>query len=763
MAGIFYPKTDGGEGCDNFNKAMATRLRRALGIVLEATARNSRGLSDREADALQEKIYTTLYPGGKLDISSVSEEEEDHDEEGAHIVDVSSRWNGKKMETWYTVDYGRGNVREFTKYGLKQAFSDEWKDMVHRYKMASEKSMPTRMQLKGSGGRHAGGRVPVTGVAGARRPTGAGGTGMGGIDGIDGIQRIDDMEQMDHMDAVGEIAEMEDGPGSEETFGEEYYRNQDKPQQGSTMVDSTDGRKNFDGTRQMAHNRREGHGEGGLFQDAKHRDAKIKHRMSEPVPRVHGLGGHRDLQLERLPQSGPVQKRQRLSLSTPRTGRGILERTPLTGDGDRAFVTTRTDTASIAMEFMSRVLQNEELLKAELEDLAAQNKYLQGLLEDEELALNIAGDELADVKRERQERQQLEEVLRAREQELRSVKTNLRKLQSKNDNTLKDLTNEKEEWKAIATQAQDQLDRQLEQHAMEIKAMEQKIEEKAMLASKDQLERAKQAIQRKEQEFSKQRDQWGKEAALKLNEIEILRTSKAELSSQLKTANAKIMSLESDVLLARRETQNLKAEYTSLSQRMQEDVMKIRADARMQSERAAMILLHADQQLTKSMNMHDAWLNVPGGIQNVKHLLEFEDVTGEQTKNMDADAKELFMRLRPSQWMHCKIAGSRHNKLNSYTFRIKYTKPNAPSDAPGSTVVFDVDVEELKKRDYCQRALSEYYLSRIKQPNSKSKAKEDAQEKTAKSQGKDQTTEPRPHTKPAEATTPHPTSEKQLV
>lgn len=730
MARVFYPQTDG-EDCDNFKMSMATRIRRALSFTLKSTSDNDRALSDTQADALQEKIYATLHPGG-MDASTASEEDERTGEDGAHIVDVSSRWNGKKMETAYTVDFGRGDVREFTKYGLKQSFADEWKNMLHRYKLASEKAMPTRMELKGAA---RGRRVDSRGAAiNGRGNLLSEGTDLADLEQVDDVfERAGaaDMEGLNEIDGLDGLEALAEGPGSDGTSGQALYRKGLKPQQGSTMVDSTDGRKNFSGGRPVVTNRREGHGEGGMVQDAKHRNVNVKHRMSEPIPLSHGLVARRDLQLERLPNSGPIRKRQRMSLNTPRTGlTSHLDRTPLTGDGERGFLGTRTDTASLAMEFMSRVLHNEDALKAEVEDLVAQNKYLQGLLEDEELALNIADDELTDIKRERQERLQLEELLRSREQELRSVKLSLRKIHSKNENALKDLTIEKEEWKAIATQAQDQLDRQLEEHATNVQKLEEAALQKASLVNSRQIEQIK-------QDFSLQRDKWGKDAALKLNEIEVLRTAKTNLTEQLKTSQAKIKTLEADLGVVRSEAEARRKEHTMLSRRMQEDVTKMRAEAKEQSERAAKVLLNADQQLSQAMAMHDAWSKVPDGIQNVQHFLEFEDISGERVKSMEDDSKRLFMRLRPSQWKRCRIKSCRHDKSNSFVFTVEESKPGTAPGAPGSSSLFDVDLDELKKREYCQRAMSEFLLQKVKpksRPGSSKAETKSAEKSVDKSQ-----------------------------
>ena len=693
MAGFFYPKTDGSEGCDNFNRVMATRIRRALSLTLESLSQNDRELSCNEAAAVNEKIKNTLYPGGKMDVSTESEVDEENadDDDGAHILEVSSRWNGKKMETIYTVDFGRGDVREFTRYGLKQSFGDEWKNMVHRYKIAAERSMPTRMELKGaSHGR----RVNLIGAT----AHGRGNLLPEGADVAD-IGRADDVAELVEADGLNDMA---GGAGSDGTSGDKFYRKGDRLNQGSTMVDSTDGRKHSVGRQAVLH-RREGHGEGGLIYGAKHPGVNPKLRISDPVPRAHVA--RRDLQLERLPSSGPIRKRQRMSLNTPRTGpANLLDRTPLTNDGERGFLGTRTDTAGFAMEFMSRVLQNEEILKTELEDLIAQNKYLRGLLEDEELALNIADDELADVKRDRQERLQLEELLRSREDELRSVKLSLRKIQSKNENTIKDLTIEKEEWKAFASQVQDQLDRQLEQQS----AAERMLEEKASLASRIEIDRVK-------KDLSLERDKWGKDAALKLNEIEMLRTSKAELTNQLKKSQTEIKTLEADLAVARSETQTLRTEHTMLSRRMEEDVTKMRAHAKEQAERAARAILNADEQLSQAMAMHDAWSKIPDGLLTLKHLLEFEDITGERVKTMDTEAKETFMRLRPSMWKHCHLASIRHdNGSNSFVFNVESKQPSAKPGASGSSSKFEVKAEELRKREYCQRAMCDLLIGKIK-------------------------------------------------
>jgi hypothetical protein len=722
MAGVFYPKTDGGEGCDNFSRSMATRIRRALGLILEATSQNKGALSDAQADALHEKIYATLYPGGKLDVSSASEDEETG-AGGAHIVEISSRRNGKKIETVYTVDFGRGDVREFTKYALKQTFADEWKNMLHGYNLASEKAMPTRMELKG---RVRGRRMESRGAAAnGRDDLLPGTTDMAGMEqavdvaeragpaGVDDTGDVDEVYETDEMGEMDGVEGMAGGLGSDGTSGQEFYRKADKPHQGSTMVDSTDDRKHFSGRRQVVVNRRDGHGGARIIQDAKHRDMNPKHRMSEPIPRSQGLVTRRDLQLERLPNTGPVRKRQRLSLNTPRTGlASLLDRTPLTGDGERGFLGTRTDTASLGMEFMSKVLQNEEILKAEVEDLLAQNKYLHGLLEDEELALNIADNELADVKRERHELVQLEELLRSREQELRSVKMSLRKVHSKNENALKDLTSEKEEWRALATQAQDQMDRQLEEHAANVQKIEKTAMEKASVVFKNHI----QAIKK---EISLERDKWGKDAALKLNEIELLRTAKTNLTDQLRASETKIKTLEADLNAARSDADALRKNHTMLSRRLQEEAAKTRKEANEQSTRAARVLANADKQLGEAMGMVDGWSKLPDGLMNVQRLLDFEDLTGERGKSLDEDAKRLFLRLRPSHWKQCKIKSCRHDKANSLVFIVEETKPGTTPGTPGSSSLFEVELEELKKREYCQRGMAEFFLQKIK-PRAKS-------------------------------------------
>ena len=170
---------------------------------------------------------------------------------------------------------------------------------------------------------------------------------------------------------------------------------------------------------------------------------------------------------------------------------------------------------------------------------------------------------------------------------------------------------------------------------------------------------------------------------------------------------------------ARSDADALRKNHTMLSRRLQEEAAKTRKEANEQSIRAARVLANADKQLGEAMGMVDGWSKLPDGLMNVQRLLDFEDLTGERGKSLDEDAKRLFLRLRPSHWTQCKIKSCRHDKANSLVFIVEETKPGTTPGTPGSSSLFEVELEELKKREYCQRGMAEFFLQKIK-PRAKS-------------------------------------------
>ena len=736
LAQFFYPSTDGGS-TSNFSKSLASRLRRALSIVLESAARNGSVLEDREADVLQEKVYLTMYPGGNMDVSEGSEVEEDGEGEGdgeiAHIVEVRGHKSGGKWNTLYRVDLGRGIVRDLTKYALKQEFPEEWKGMVARYKDATEKMMSSRKQL----GKRTTGAMGGSDKEATEELIGNG----GGIHTSSRSQLEENAEELgrDDHDAGVMNNDSMDGDPSPDTSGLAYYERRIND---STMVDSTDNvRKNLhvrdDRIHRASHDFNEGHGEGGMAMlTGSARPAgltKTKRRTSEPAQRTLGVMAHRDVHIDRILNSGPSRKRQRVG--TPLSGLGSLGRlgglgsarhagTPATGD--RHFA-ARTDTAAVTMDFMSRILQNEEALKSEIEVLLAENKHLRGLIEDDELAMDIADidDDLfhssdRNAKLERQGRKQAEEILRAREQELRTVRAKLKKLQAENDHSLKDIMLEKEEWKEIATKAQEQLEKQMVQHATEV----QTVERQAAAADKS-MARMVSDMKSKTDEFSRQQEIWGKEKALMLNQCEQLWNKCALALGQLENEQARSARLDEELKKVQGEKDKQKEEYEKISKKMRAVITKVNHDLVEKQKQVALAMRQADENLAHTQAVADLWSKVPSGLANVEHILSFEDISGDKLKDMTKDEQETFRRLRPSQWVNCTITGGKHTKGkvtddSGMSFVVRCVEP----DAEGPPLVFTVLGGELIKRDYCLREVARYFLAKIKPLDTKRKAVE---------------------------------------
>ena len=746
LSRFFYPPTPGSD--PKFNRSVAARLRRALSIVLESVARSEKTvLSDAEADALQEKIYLTVYPGGNMDISSGSEDEyeddeDDEEEERAFVVGINRRRTGANWENLYRVDFGGGDRRDLTKYELKQEFSDDWKDMVASYKEANDKDVPARKRLEGRIANDTDIATDKGGIANAR----AG----GGVEARSRHQRVE--VELDDGEVLGDSHGVPGGNDTSPTMsaGDYYdkYDKYDKPLNGSTMVDSTDnGRaKKQLATRELA--------------NLETRNLERKHRMSEPVNRTLGIMAHRDIQLERLTDTGPSRKRQRLGTPLSAHGgggfSGYLARmagysgrnvgTPLTGERDLAHATThRTDTASLSMEFMSIVLQNEEALKAEIEELAAENKHLRGLVEDEELALDIADDDdVADAKRERRARQRAEEVLRAREQELRTVKGSLKKLQNKNGHTLKDLERELEEWQDIAAKAQDDLEKQVKA------ALDAQNANVALQAENaGTVGRLQGVLKARETELSRHQEAWGKALAVKSNESEhykaqatiayvkmqeeqknrVAAEQKLQMEQRIRTAVEEKMSAAQRELSALQQKlsalQKASDKQKALMKEMEKNVAAREkaihnhtAEVNAKEAQVSANMEKASEMLTESQRVADAWSKLPDGIMTVDHMLEFEDPTGKEVEKLKGKAaKDMYLRLRPSQWVNCTIQGAKgtnaaaSNDGRNIMCVVKCTTP-AVGDQPQKEEVFNVPVEELCKRDYCMRELATYFLGK---------------------------------------------------
>jgi len=729
LSRFFYPPTPGSD--PKFNRSVAARLRRALSIVLESAARNEKAvLSDAEADALQEKIYLTVYPGGNMDISSGSEDEyeddeDDEEEERAFVVGINRRRTGANWENLYRVDFGGGDIRDLTKYELKQEFSDYWKDMVASFKEANDKDVPARKRLEGRIGNDTDTATDKGGIANARAAD-----PRGGVEARSRHQRVE--VELDDGEVLGDSHGVSGGNDTSPTMSAgDYYDKYDKPLNGSTMVDSTDnGRtKKQLATRDLA--------------NLETRNLERKHRMSEPVNRTLGIMAHRDIQLERLTDTGPSRKRQRLG--TPHSGHGgggfsgYLARTagysgrnvgtPLTGERDLAL--PRTDTASLSLEFMSIVLQNEEALKAEIEELAAENKHLRGLVEDEELALDIADDDdVADAKRERRARQRAEEVLRAREQELRTVKGSLKKLQNKNSHTLKDLEREVEEWKDIAAKAQDDLEKQAK---AALDAQNAKVALQAENAGT--VGRLQGILKERETELSRHHEAWGKAMAVKSNEAE-------HYKAQATIAYAKASEEQKNRVVVEQKMSDVQQELSAVQQKLSivketydkqkvlmkemkkndvarvEAIRKYTAEVNAKEAQVSANMEKAFEILAESQRIADAWSKLPDGLMSVDRMLEFEDPTGKEVAKLKGKAaKDMYLRLRPSQWVNCTIQGAKgtnaapSNDGPSITCIVKCTTP-AVGDQPQKQEVFNVPVEELCKRDYCMRELATYFLGK---------------------------------------------------
>lgn len=560
----------------------------------------------------------------------------------AIIFEIKKSARGKTME--YMVQQSDGEDKVYTRYELKRKYPDRWKQMVRQCQEITKNIPNSRIRQ--------------------------------------------DVESSSPYSSDIEAEYCKDERAEEGVHA--LHRRDEELHQGSTMMGSTDEKRLR--ARGLERMEIEGHGEGGSTKFEKlmqPRPAAVysghvgtfKKRLSEPpVPTKNRA-------MMYSPQIGTVRRNPDLLM---KRGRLSLDADATPGPQEYPYIATaRTDTASVAMQLLSRIMENENRLCDALDEQKARGDLLEKMLAieaDKDDPVHMDG-----VQKIPQRDVELAKTIEQRDEEITRLKSSMRLSKSEKDSAVakfelcqEELSQAKENLSALTKQNSKMIG--------DLTSMKQKLKEKM-----DQISDLQKKISEDKKLFQQKLAQSEETQKQEIKSMaDTLAKERANINSQLARMAQDTSSKELKKLLSQKEG----LEHTISSLQKENNSLEEKLKALSDHDTNATTFI--EQALLMQQEARNA-LDILKRGDSLEIATYYESLDDADDGTAGPQEKDTVKRwLRPGYWKYCKIVGAR-KRNGSLQYKAMNTRTRA---------VTYIDSSELQKRQFCLLQMLKYIEAR---------------------------------------------------